>query len=151
MSRTMPRREALVLLGAAAAVLACGSAPRELQPGQVAVGRDQCAFCRMVIDDVRLAAQFVEPDGRVTPFGEVGCLLAWRAQRADLAGTAFVMATDTRRWLSAPAARYVLGAVRTPMLYNLVAYEVVPASAAPDAVFDWTTLRSKGAPDAQLA
>jgi hypothetical protein len=151
MTRTMSRREALVILGAAAAVLACGRAPRELQPGLIAVGRDQCAFCRMVIDDAGLAVQVVEPDGRVTPFGEVGCLLAWSAQRADLAGTAFVMATDTRRWLSAPTARYALGAVRTPMLYNLSAYERVPDGIAPDAIFDWDSLRRKGAPDAQPA
>ena len=151
MTRIMSRREALVLLGAAAAVLACGRAPHELQPGHVAVGRDQCAFCRMVIDDARLAAQFVQPDGRVTPFGEVGCLLAWSAQRADLTGTAFVMATDTQRWLSAPAATYVRGTVRTPMLYNLSAYEHLPDGIASDTIFDWDTLRRKGAPDAQPA
>ena len=140
-----------MLLGAAAAVLACGRAPRELQPGAIAVGRDQCAYCRMVIDDARLAAQFVGEDGRVMPFGEVGCLLAWRGLHSDLAGAAFVTATDSGRWLAAPAARYALGAVRTPMLYNLAAYEATPAGVAPDAVFDWDTLRRKGAPDAQPA
>lgn len=142
----LSRREALAVLAAAAAVLACGRAPSEARPVPIAIGRDECAWCRMTIDDAPLAAQFVPRRGAPTLFGEVGCLLSWRVANPDRDGTEFVTASDTGAWLEARRASYALGARKTPMMFDITAHVRPPAGLSADRVARWETLRKQGAP-----
>ena len=148
---TLTRREALALLAAGAAALACGSAPREARPVPIAIGRDECAWCRMPIDDARLAAEFVPRSGTPALFGEVGCLLSWRAANPLTPGTEFVTAGDTGEWLDARRATYALGAARTPMYFDITAHAARPTGVPADSIVGWDTLRGRGAPHARPA
>lgn len=142
------RREFLVALAGAAVSAswlgACGGAPAELAPADLALGRDECAYCRMTVDDPKLAAQFVRRQGAALPFGEVGCLLAWLAEHPDAEGAPFVAAAEDGRWLAAATARYARGTARTPMRFDIVAHR--PAAAPAVAPLTWSELRREGKP-----
>ena len=149
MRSRMSRREAIAILAAGAAVLACGRAPRQAGPAPIAIGRDECAWCRMPIDDPRQAAQFVPVHGTAALFGEVGCLLAWRSDNADAAGTAFVSVAATGAWLEAGRAAYAVGVTRTPMSFNITAHQQPPADVPAGSIVRWATLLPQGAPIAR--
>ena len=147
----MTRREAVAALAAGALLLACGRAPREARPVPIAMGRDECAWCRMTIDDARLAAEYVPRDGAASLFGEVGCLLSWRAANPAAAGVAFVAAAESGAWLDARRAAYVVGVTRTPMLFNITAHGAAPAGVPAGGVMTWEFLLEQGAPRATPA
>ncbi|HEU4587980.1 MAG TPA: hypothetical protein VFS11_05005 [Gemmatimonadales bacterium] len=144
----VPRRDFIAWLAAAGFLAACGRVAREPRPGPLALGQDECAYCRMTIDDAHLAAQFVMPDGRVHKFGEPGCLVAWLRRQGRPAGSAFVADAESARWLAAPAAVYVHGRRRTPMLYNVAAFAQRPADSPPDRVLTWDALLARGVTNA---
>ena len=144
----MTRREAVAALAAGGALLACGRTPREPRPVPIAIGRDECAWCRMPIDDARLAAESVPRDGAPALFGEVGCLLSWRVANRAAAGVAFVAAAESGAWLYARRAAYVVGATMTPMLFNITAYGAVPAGVSAGGVVTWESLVEQGVPRA---
>jgi copper chaperone NosL len=146
MSRALSRREMIAASGALALLAACGGGERErMGPQPIAVGIDECAWCRMLIDEERLAAQFVPAGGRVSSFGEVGCLLAWLASAADTSGASYVKAFDTGGWLRAESAHYATGQVRTPMRFDLTAHSTPPSGGSEA----WDAIRRKGAPHAR--
>ena len=151
MSGTMTRRQAVAALAAGAALIACGRAPREARPVPIAIGRDECTWCRMTIDDARLAAEFVHRDGAPALFGEVGCLLSWRAANPAAPGAAFVADAESGAWLDARRAAYVVGATRTPMLFNITAHVAAPAAVPAGGVVTWESLLEQGAPRATPA
>ena len=140
----MTRRDLLGALAAAALLAACKGAARDPAPVEIAFGRDECAYCRMTIDDPRLAAEFIESGGRAHKFGEPGCLVSWMRKAPKPEGVAFVTDAGQGGWLPAAAAAYVVGRVRTPMSYDIAAYRSQPADAAADAVRDWRTLLDEG-------
>jgi hypothetical protein len=150
MRAMLSRREMIAATGALALLVACrGTGTPTGGPLPIAVGIDECAWCRMLIDDERLAAQVVSPEGRASSFGEVGCLLAWLASTADTNGTPFVKALDTGAWLRAERARYAAGQVRTPMQFDLTAHESSPATGDSVVTESWDEIRRKGAPHAR--
>ena len=140
----MFRRHWLGAVALAALSAACGSGSREPAPAQIAFGRDECEYCRMPIDDPRLAAQYLEATGRAHKFGEPGCLANWIKRAPPPSGTAFVADAEHGRWLPAAAAASVAGRVRTPMAYDVVAYGATPVDVPPDSVRDWPTLVEQG-------
>ena len=115
----------------------------------IAIGVDDCAWCRMRIDEERLAAQFVAYDGRASSFGEAGCLLAWMAANPGVAGMPFVRTRDAAGWRPAGMARYVTGAARTPMRFDVTAFAGDPPAGEGDSTESWDELRRKGAPRAR--
>lgn len=143
MKAVMGRREALRVLGVGALALACRRAPELPAPEAVALGRDECAWCRMIIDDARLPAEFARAGGRVEKFGEPGCLLAWLAEHPGAAGAAFVT-VESGAWIPAGDAHYAVGASRTPMRFDVTAHRAAPSGGSPAT---WTALVRKGAPD----
>jgi copper chaperone NosL len=138
------RRTLLGALAAATLPAACRAAARAYEPVAIAFGRDECAYCRMTIDDPRLAAEFIEAGGRVRMFGEPGCLVNWSRSERPPSGGAFVTDAAGSGWVPATAAIYVVGRTRTPMSYNLAAYRSQPTDAAVGAVRDWRTLLAEG-------
>ena len=149
-ARHCTRREALLSLVACAlpfafpAIGAC-SRPREAVPPEIALDQDMCDWCRMTIDDPRLAAAFVPTTGGSLRFGEPGCLLSWMAEQREVPGTPFVVAREDGGWLLAPSARYARGAVRTPMAFDLAAWRGEPAGGE---LVSWDRLVEEGAPRA---
>ena len=141
----MTRRTLIGLLAAAAALAtACNPSSRVPGPVEIAFGRDECAYCRMPIDDPHLAAEFIEVGGQAHKFGEPGCLVNWLRRGHPADGTAFVTDAVQGAWLPAAAAAYVIGHVRTPMSYNVTAYGSPPGDRAATAVRGWSRLLAEG-------
>jgi hypothetical protein len=138
--RAITRRAMLAFVGASALACACGGADRTPSPVSIEIGRDECDYCRMIIDDAALAAQHVGTDAGAHRFGEVGCLLAWLAGRDRAAGGAPFVALDGT-WVPAESARYARR--RTPMRFDVV---TAPGSAPADQTFEWSRLRREGVP-----
>jgi copper chaperone NosL len=138
------RRELLATLAAAATCLACRRSEGAPQPVEVAFGRDECSYCRMIIDDPRLAAEFVEAGGRTHKFGEPGCLVNWLRDGSRPPGAAFVTDGSAGGWVPAPRATYVVGRVRTPMSYDVVAYRAAPQGTGAARLRDWPSLLKHG-------
>lgn len=145
-SSQFTRREMLVALAGLAWSTACGRRP-DGRPVAIAYGRDECAWCRMTIDDPTLAAQWITTASSPRIFGEPGCLLAWHAAHPETPGSAWVRTRDRDAWLRAEDALFVHDLVRTPMAFNLAAFAAPPAPAG--ATQTWSELLQKGAPDAR--
>ena len=146
--RCWTRREALAALSAAALGLALPACDRRagVTPPEIAFGEDVCDWCRMTIDDPRLAAAFVPASGRSLRFGEAGCLLSWLAENPGAAGSPFVAAREDGGWLLASAATYTRGTVRTPMSFDIAAWRGEPGVG--EERLTWKRLREEGAPRA---
>ena len=142
MPTALGRREMVRLLGLGALALACRRAADAPTPEEIVLGRDECAWCRMLIDEARLPAEFVRAGGRAEKFGEPGCLLAWLAEKRETSGMAFVTVEDGS-WMAAADARFLVGQVRTPMAFDITAYRTPPAGAA---AVRWSDLLREGAP-----
>jgi len=150
MTRALSRREMLAAAGALALLAACGQeARRAAGPRPIAIGIDDCAWCRMVIDEDRLAAQFVSADGRASSFGEAGCLVAWMAANPAASGTPFVRTLDAGEWRRAASARYATGVVKTPMRFDLTAHAASLPNGDPVVTESWDEILGRGAPHAR--
>jgi len=139
-----------VALVALAACSAAGGVPR---PRDVQAGADACEYCHMQVDDVSMAAQFVEAAGRVRMFDEPGCLVAWMEDHPEAVGTAFVADAAGGEWVPAELAVWVRHGAKTGMGFDLVTFRD-PADAAARArasggtVVDWRTVVREGVGDA---
>lgn len=139
--RTMTRREVVRVLGLGMLAVACSRSSGAPVPEDVVLGRDECAWCRMLIDEPRLPAEFVHPGGRVEKFGEPGCLLAWLDENTPAEGVSFVTVEDGA-WMAAGEARFTVGERRTPMAFDIIAHRRAPAGRA----LAWAELLQEGAP-----
>jgi len=136
-------RRASVLLGGLLLPMftGCSGSP---DSGPVAVqwDRDTCDYCRMVISDVRYAAQVRgSPRGQVYRFDDIGCALNWLAAHPP-EHAAEIWVADHRhhhgvRWLDARIAHYLSGQ-RTPMDYGFGAQDLTTADSVS---FDTVRLR----------
>lgn len=149
MNAMLTRREVVLALGAAAILAACGE--RRIEPVVLAMGSEECTWCRMRIDDARFPAQLVTAPGRARFFDEPGCLLSWLADHPEATGTAFVTAVETTGWLPAERAHFAIGRMRTPMRFDITAHESAPSAsdASGGRPVTWRELVAKGAPDAR--
>lgn len=143
--RLISRRQLVVSLAGSALTLACG--PRGDQPVAVAFGRDQCAWCRMTVDDPRLAAEWIASGESPQVFGEPGCLVAWLAAHPGTPGAAWLRVHDDERWHQGNEVVFARGAVRTPMAFNLTAHMKLPTAASSG--MTWDQLLQKGSLDAR--
>lgn len=148
------RREVLRRFGSLAAgvalpgwIVGCGSGATRPHPPEIALDQDTCDWCRMTIDDARLAAAFVPGAGRPLRFGEPGCLVSWVAEHPGARGTAFVAVQEDAGWLAASSAEFARGLVRTPMRFDLAAWREAPGGTSDQ--LTWTGLLSEGRPRAR--
>lgn len=72
-------RRGLLLVAGAMAAPAIGAlaACTPAGPRPIAYGRDECAYCRMVVSDPRFGAALVTSKGRTVVFDSVECLASW--------------------------------------------------------------------------
>lgn len=86
--RAALRKGALLIAGAVAApALGALAACAASEPRPIAFGRDECAYCRMVVSDSRFAAALLTARGRTVVFDSAECLAGYYAQqRGDRGG-----------------------------------------------------------------
>lgn len=127
---------------------ACAGRADATGPPEIVYGRDLCVECGMLITEERFAAAY-RFDGEPKRFDDIGGMLLHGTKTGELpvAGDdAWVHDWDTRAWLSAPQAWYVVAeSLITPMGYGIVAFgdeeaAAAFASARSGKVFTWTEL-----------
>ena len=150
----MNRRQLLGLLpGALAAAGLGGCADKGSGPAEVRWGKESCAYCGMIVDDPRFAAQIRGGDKRkVWKFDDLGDAVLWLAGQsfADDPATEFWVGNSDGgsgkggNWLDARAAWYLEGR-KSPMAHNFGAVPEQRPGAVDYAL--WTrTIRQRGAP-----
>lgn len=94
--------------------------PVDIDPG------DMCQSCKMAISQKKYAAEFVDKDGAVFKFDDIGCMSRFVRQRGlkDKVEAWFVVDYRTQHWLQAGNAMYVRSAsIPSPMGSGLIALE----------------------------
>ena len=112
------------------ALAACSAAGGVPRPRDVQAGADACEYCHMQVDDVSMAAQFVEAAGRVRMFDEPGCLVAWMADHPETVGAGFVADAAGGGWVPAEQAAWVRRGAKTGMGFDLVTFRDATAAEA---------------------
>ena len=116
------------LLAVIAVVAGCGGPAR---PVAIETGTP-CAFCRMTITDVHLAAEIVAPGEEPRQYDDIGCLVEDLKKRPPPAdGRAFVADYQSGALVAAADAVYSrVDAIATPMGSHLVAHATEAAREA---------------------
>jgi copper chaperone NosL len=102
---------------------ACSRGPA--QPSAVDTRSDTCAFCRMMVSDVRFAGQLAAPGEEPRFFDDLGCLRDYLKgnPRLPRGSVAFVADHQTGEWVSASRAQFTRSeSLRTPMSSHLIAH-----------------------------
>src|SRR5262249_3415170 len=108
---------------AAAFAIGCSGGP--VKPAAIDRANDQCASCRMVLSDVRFAAQVAAPGEEPRFFDDLRCLHDGLAGGGPLPRGAAIFVTDFRTgaWVPATGAVFArVPAVDTPMASHWVAW-----------------------------
>ena len=128
--RQLSRRHFLGLTAAlmASQLAGCGGGGGGGGPEAVRWGRENCAFCGMIIDDPRFAAEIRDPAGKLSKFDDIGCAITFlsRAGLTDNPAAAFwVSNSDAKQvaWMDGRTAWYLAGR-KSPMAYD---FGAVPA------------------------
>ena len=92
-------------------------------PGNIRLGEDACAHCRMTIISLATAAQVVAPGAEPLLFDELGCLRDYLSEK-PLASDAIAFVADHRtgEWLEAAHATFTRTRLPTPMGSGLLAH-----------------------------
>jgi copper chaperone NosL len=124
------RRHFLSLAARAGAGVALVGGCAPAGPRAIAFGREQCATCRMTVDDPRYGAEVVTRTGRVHVFDSIECcaMFAAGADGADARGTWVSDVRAPGTLVDVHVARFWRGGASTPMGMGLVA---TAAAAAP--------------------
>lgn len=149
---------AAMLVAGLATLGACGA----IEPRPVQLGAEECAECRMVIDEPRFVAQALTTKGRAHSFDSVECLAAFVAAgtvaEAEVHSLWVADFAEPERWVAAEEAVFLRSpGLRTPMGGGLSAHaDAHGARAAQDElggeVLRWAeVLRQAGEPGAHAA
>ncbi len=125
------RRRFLSLAGSSAItggvmlLAGCSSKPVDADATpSVRMGEERCAYCTMLIDDVRFTAAWRTADGIERHFDDIGCMVNGSRRDAPPTGTRYwVHDYRTAAWLRAGEASFVISpAIKTPMTYGVAAF-----------------------------
>ena len=120
----------LVLLAAVVGIVFFWPAPA-LGPEPIAYGRDACASCRMLLSRPGFAGELRAPDGMLTKYDDVGCLLRALATAHHEIPEAWVEDHAGGGFVSLLSAYVVRGpSDETPMGSGLVAFAAADAAEA---------------------
>jgi copper chaperone NosL len=107
-------------------VIGCAKGPVE-----IAIGQDVCDHCRMVITDIRFAAEIVNQNGKVFKFDSIECMVAHRADVANIHSLWVQDFLNPSEWIEAHQAVYLKSEnLPSPMGGFLSAYAQESAAAA---------------------
>lgn len=112
----------LALLSGMLWLSGCG-APK-FEPVEIAT-EDMCALCKMAISEKQYAAEFINRDGDVFKFDDIGCMANYVAEKKveDVAAY-YVVDLDSKQWLKAEEANFVSSPkFHTPMGGGMVAFK----------------------------
>jgi len=87
---------------------------------------DTCRYCKMAISEKRYAAEFIDRDGGVFKFDDIGCLINFikDQQNKDQIAAYFVIDFEERQWIKAADAYFVRSSeFKTPMSGSIVAFK----------------------------
>jgi copper chaperone NosL len=116
------RLRSAVLLGA---LWLAGCGAPKFEPVEIAA-EDMCAFCKMAISERQYAAEFLNRDGDVFKFDDIGCMANYVAEKQarDSVAAFYVVDFDSKRWLKAEEASFLASPnFHTPMGGGMVAYK----------------------------
>ncbi len=105
-------------------LLAAGCGTTRLAPVEI-TAEDMCENCRMVVSEKRYAAEFIDREGAVHKFDDMGCMKSYLKERSSSVPVAasFVMDYERRQWVAGPEAFYVRSPeFKTPMAGGIVAF-----------------------------
>jgi len=153
------KRTILALL--ALAFCGCQREPAD-GPPKIAYGRDECVHCGMIVSEERHAAALravIDGQVRDIAFDDIGDMLAWEREQTPAVEVKrrFVHDFETRQWLDAASAYYVISeTIHTPMGSGIIAFATEPAARAKldavkgnlltfDQLRDWTTQSASAA------
>lgn len=103
---------------------ACATQSGEPQPPTLAIGRDVCDACGMIISEARFAAATVTTDGKTFKFDDAGEMFNYHAQKPELPVRAwFVHDYNSQNWINGLSAFYVLSKdIKSPMGTGVAAF-----------------------------
>lgn len=114
---------AVVMLGVITLLSGCQKKAAE----PVALFReDACAYCKMVISEKQYAAEFLDSEGEVFKFDDLGCMANFiKSSKTPTKAVAyFVMDFDTRQWTKGEDAYFVRSSqLKTPMNGGIIAFK----------------------------
>ena len=115
----------LILLAALIMVVmgSCGSSANLEEPPDIRYGEDVCDRCMMIINEAKYAAAYVNPDGDVRRFDDIGGMSAHIDETPEEIAVLWVHDYDTEEWLKAEEAFYVGSEdLLTPMGFGIIAF-----------------------------
>ncbi len=91
-------------------------------PPNVRYGQEECAHCRMIVNDDRYAAAAVTAEGDAHKFDEICCLIDYLAEHPAEVKGLWVRGYQSGQWHDARQAAYAFGPkLQTPMGSGLAA------------------------------
>lgn len=103
---------------------ACAQQSSELQPPNIAYGRDMCDACGMIISEAKFAAATVMTDGKTLKFDDAGEMFTYHAKHPEFQVRAwFVHDYNTQNWINGQSAFYVVAKdIKSPMGTGVAAF-----------------------------
>jgi copper chaperone NosL len=111
-----------ILISAVLILAACQEAP--VKPIDVRE-QDTCARCKMLIADVKFAAEVIDKAGTARKFDDIGCMIDYFKTKQPMKNfrAQYVVDYDTKQWLKLEEAFFVHAkAIKTPMGGSTVAF-----------------------------
>ena len=121
--QSSPKRLCVALLLIALWLAGCGKP--KFEPVEIAA-EDMCAFCKMAISEKQYAAEFLNRDGDVFKYDEIGCMASYVAEKkvGDSVAAFYVVDFHSKRWLKAEEADFIISPnFHTPMGGGMVAFK----------------------------
>lgn len=105
-------------------LVACAQQSGEPQPPTLAIGRDVCDACGMIISEARFAAATILADGKTLKFDDAGEMFTYHAQNPQLQVRAwFVHDYHSQNWINGQNAFYVVAKdIKSPMGTGVAAF-----------------------------
>jgi len=122
MQSNLKRFYVALLLGA---LWPAGCGAPKFEPVEIAA-EDMCASCKMAISEKQYAAEFLNRDGDVFKFDDIGCMINHVAEKKvrDSVAAFYVVDFDSKRWLKADEATFIFSPnFHTPMSGGMVAFK----------------------------
>ena len=97
----------------------------KFEPVEIAA-EDTCAFCKMAISEKQYAAEFLNRDGDVFKFDDIGCMANYIVEKKawDSIAAYYVVDFDSKQWLKPEEASFVASPnFHTPMGGGMVAFK----------------------------
>jgi copper chaperone NosL len=94
-------------------------------PKDIALHKDQCANCRMTIENLPFATQIVTEKGRIYNFDDIMCMTMFENSEPDLVAKSkkYVIDFGTKKFIELNKATLIKGgSIKSPMGGNTQAY-----------------------------